>query len=358
MSTMIKHVLVMICITSLLACSKDGSSDDGGVGSLPEMPTSTQSLIPLSQIRDGGPGKDGIPSVDNPQFIDPGAVTFLEDNDRVMAVQVNGEVKVYPHPIMDWHEIVNDEVGGQPLALTYCPLTGTGIAWDRNTDKGTTTFGVSGKLYNNNLIPYDRETDSYWSQINLNCFLGERLGEEILTFPSVETSWKTIWSMFPNAKVLSTNTGFSRNYGLYPYGDYRTNNAYIIFPLEAEDNRLPAKERVLGVFHKGASKTYRINSFDTPALIRDQIGGETVTIIGSKAHDFLVAFLEEAPHDLSVDLRSFPIIARNSRGNAINIFGDFVEGPDSGNSLTVPVSFMGYWFSFGAFHTGIDIYEP
>ena len=122
-------------------------------------------LIPEGLVRDGGPGKDGIPAISDPKFTQASAVDYLKDEDLVIGLKYNEEIKVYPHIILDWHEIVNDEIDEFAFALTYCPLTGTAINWNRKLNGITTTFGVSGLLYNSNLIPYDRETDSNWSQM-------------------------------------------------------------------------------------------------------------------------------------------------------------------------------------------------
>jgi len=129
------------------------------------------------------------------------------------------DARAYPHFILDWHEIVNDRVGDIHIAVTYCPLTGTGIGWEREINGSVTTFGVSGLLFNSNLIPYDRNTDSNWSQIRLDCVNGDLIGTEAETHVLVETTWKT---MYPKTLVMSMNTGYNRSYGNYPYGNYRT----------------------------------------------------------------------------------------------------------------------------------------
>ena len=163
--------------------------------------------IPSCEVFDGGPGKDGIPSVDEPQFSFTNTIDFLSGEDLVVGVYENGTYKAYPHPILDWHEIVNDNIGGRPLAITYCPLTGTAIGWERAIDGEVTTFGVSGLLYNTNLIPYDRKTDTNWSQIFLKGINGELNERSIETYPVIETSWETWQMLFPNASVMNTNTG-------------------------------------------------------------------------------------------------------------------------------------------------------
>ena len=170
--------------------------------------TQEQWLIPSDEVFDGGPGKDGIPSIDNGIFIPASTVNYLDDDDLVVIVSEAGNAKVYPHIILDWHEIVNDAFIDKKYSLTYCPLTGTAISWNRVLNGNETTFGVSGKLYNTNLIPYDRETDSYWAQIGLKCVNGELINKKIETFPIIETIWASCQRMYPEAQVLSTETGF------------------------------------------------------------------------------------------------------------------------------------------------------
>ncbi len=339
------NLLIIFVATLFLTCSK---KDDGAIAQ-------NKWLIPFNEIHDGGPGKDGIPSVDNPNFTNPEEVTFLNDQDLVVGIIANGETKAYPHQILDWHEIVNDEIGNLSIALTYCPLTGTAIAWDRNINGKTTTFGVSGKLYNTNLIPYDRETDSYWSQIAMNCVNGELINTEINTHPIIETTWATWKAMYPNTKVMSTDTGFNRNYGQYPYGDYRTNHNNIIFPVKPKDDRLPAKERVLGIIDNGNNKAFSINDFQSPKVIEASLGGRELLVIGSKSHNFIVAFYNNGLNNLDINFDNFPIIAIDDAGNQLDISGKIVAGPRVNTSLELPNAFMGYWFSFGAFYSGISL---
>ena len=141
--------------------SEDNSDDDLGDGSEDATDVDTESwLIPVNEVFGGGPGKDGIPAISNPKFKPDSTITFLSDDDLVIGVKFEGQLRTYAHLILDWHEIVNDNLGQRYFALTYCPLTGSAIAWDRNLGGEVTTFGVSGLLYNTNLIPYDRATDS------------------------------------------------------------------------------------------------------------------------------------------------------------------------------------------------------
>ncbi len=341
-----KNYLKIFCL-SLVFISACGDNRD-----------STEWLVPQEEIFDGGPGKDGIPSIDTPNFSSVQDINFLEDTDLVIGYFNEGQIRAYPHDILDWHEIVNDDIANKSVALTYCPLTGTAIGWDRNVGNNKTTFGVSGKLYNSNLIPYDRNTDSYWSQIGLNCINGELFSTEIKTVPLIETTWETWKTAYPNSMVLNTDTGFSRTYGVYPYGDYITNHSRLAFPVEPLDDRIPAKERVLGLLSDAGNKSYRLSSFGNGKLVVDSIGDETYLIIGSQTLNFIVAYaIESDAEDWSYDPTNLPVIAKDGSGNALTIHGDIVDGPLSETSLSPTVSFMAYWFSLGAFYPGIDIYE-
>ncbi len=222
-------------------------------------------LIPTTFVFDGA-GRDGIPSINDPQFDEysaPGqdpTTAFMTDEDRVVGLRINGEVKAYPHPILDYHEVVNDEVGGVPIALTYCPLTGTAKVWKRR-ETGGDRFGVSGLLYNSNLVPFDRNTNSDWHQLEGLCIRGERIGERLEVIPHVEMTWRDWKEVFPEAQVLNTNTGTDRPYDDYPYGDYRTNNDFLLVPITYDDERLPRKERVFSIQAEGEARVYRRQSF-------------------------------------------------------------------------------------------------
>ncbi|MDX2443933.1 MAG: DUF3179 domain-containing (seleno)protein [Bacteroidales bacterium] len=217
-------------------------------------------LIPSNEVFNGGPGKDGIPALLNPELGSLSNINYLENDDLVLGFVLNNEARAYPHKILNWHEIINDKIQGKDIIVTYCPLTGTGIGWNQFLHEKSSTFGVSGLLYNSNLIPYDRETDSYWSQIRLECVKGSRKGEKIENIQLVETTWNTWVKMFPDTKVVSSNTGYSRNYTRYPYGDYKSSND-LIFPVSIDDERLHPKEVVHGIILNNKAKIYRYEHF-------------------------------------------------------------------------------------------------
>ncbi len=345
MKTFILPALLLFGLVFVASCSKDRLDED-------------EWTIPTDDVRDGGPGKDGIPSVDAPRFSDADAVTYLTDADLVVGIVVDGEARAYPHPILDWHEIVNDEIRGTHLSITYCPLTGTAIAWDRFLDGEVTTFGVSGLLFESNLIPYDRKTNSHWSQMRLDCVNGPLVGQRIPTFPIVETTWATWKAMYPETKVLTTETGFDRNYGLYPYDDYRTNDQYFLFPITTPDERLSAKERVHGVRVNDQAKVYRFDAFQSgTTLIRDNFAGEDIVVAGNAQENWIVSFkVPVGTGDLEAVVGEGPVIMADTAGNHYDVLGQVIDGPDMGTQLQATDSYIGFWFAWATFFPSPEIY--
>lgn len=230
---------------------------------------STDWLVSTTDLYRGSP-KDGIVAVDNPEFytisdlVHPNSDTrntdYLTDSTLVIGIVVNGEIKAYPHSVLNWHEIINDYVGGEAISIIYCPLTGTASAWNRTINGVETTFGVSGILYNNNVIPYDRATNSNWSQVKSQCINGSNISIIPQHYPIVETRWDTWLSMYPTSLVLSDNTPQSHNCSLFPYGSHQT-NPRIPYPILFQDNRRFVKERVHSVVINGKAKVYPFEAF-------------------------------------------------------------------------------------------------
>ncbi len=334
-----------------------------GMGCKKDDPTDGEWLIPSEEVRDGGPGKDGIPAISNPEFAKTTEINFLQDNDLVIGIKHNGTIRAYPHPILDWHEIVNDKIEDLTFAITYCPLTGTGIGWNRRLNGRETTFGVSGLLYNSNLIPYDRATDSNWSQMRLDCVNGELMGKRISMVQIVETSWANWKARYPDTEVMTTETGHDRDYDRYPYGSYRT-NSQLIFPIDIQDDRLPLKERVLGIIRNGKAKVYRFSDFAESGnqVIQDEFEGQQIVIVGNRTDNFLLAFGRELADGTLLEFSSAndteksEAILVDQEGNYWDIFGEAIEGPRSGEVLPITESYIGYWFSWGAFYPNAEIY--
>ena len=252
------------------------------------------SLVPPGQILHAGPRKDGIPAIDAPKFVPPSGAT-LAPGDRVLGLALNGVVKAYPLRILNWHEIVNDRFGDEPIAITYCPLCGTGIAYVARAGGRPTTFGVSGLLYNSDLLLYDRATQSLWSQIMAQAIAGPRKGEKLTLVPLTHTTWADWKARHPDTLVLSTDTGFSRDYSRDPYAGYASSSR-IMFPTAAASDRFSAKELVLGVELNGARKAYAFSELAKAlgsrprGTLEDQLAGRTLSIRFDREHRTAQAF--------------------------------------------------------------------
>jgi hypothetical protein len=198
--------------------------------------------VPLDSIRDGGVGKNDIPAVDYPEFVDvTNARGFLTEPDYGILLDIGGEQKFYPFNILNWHEVVNDVIDDSPVLVTFCPLCGSAIVYDRVIDGDTLLFGVSGRLYESNLLMFDEKTESLWSQALGECVVGDWLGKKLPLVNSVVVSFEEIENNFPDAKVLSTKTGFDRNYSEYPYADYNSNDE-LYFPVSKKSKRYANKD--------------------------------------------------------------------------------------------------------------------
>jgi hypothetical protein len=195
----------------------------------------TEPRVSKSLLLSGGPPKDGIPSLDNPQFVSAEETKFLDD-EIVIGLEIFGDARAYPYGILNWHEVVNDEVGGVPVAVTLCPLCDTIPVFIREVNGEVTTFGVSGKLFQSCLVMYDRLTDSLWSQPWGIAIAGDQTNqslERVVAHKTTLGQWKEI---HPDTLVLSDQTGFRRDYFRYPYGSYYTDDR-LIFPARNQESR-------------------------------------------------------------------------------------------------------------------------
>ncbi len=219
-------------------------------------------LIPINYVV-AASGLNAIPSLEFPEFQSvkpssiPDAYSFIKEDDLVLMVNFGNKIKCYPYPILDYHEIVNDKLNGIPYTVTYCPLAGTAKVFDSDGDN----FGVSGLLYNNTLMPFDRATESYWRQLDGLCVHGDKIGAKKDIFTHLEITWAQAKELFEEFELLSLNTGYDRDYTIYPYGNYREKDDFLLFPVAATDTRLPNKEKVFSIIINDKIKVYTIESF-------------------------------------------------------------------------------------------------
>lgn len=218
-------------------------------------------------------GQDCIPSIDNAKFESVNEASWLRDEDIVFAIDYKGIQRVYPQRILNWHEIVNDTLAGDPIAVTFCPLCGSALAYERKVDGVITEFGVSGKLHNSDLVMYDRYEGGLWQQITGEGIVGPaaRRNERLKQVPIITTTWGEWKKEHPNTQVLSKDTGLVRNYDQYPYGTYEQDDQ-LLFGVKGLDKSLQIKTVVYGIEINGLSKAYQEGVFDEKLIIEDNIG--------------------------------------------------------------------------------------
>lgn len=274
--------------------------------------------IPLDQIVPGGPPRDGIPALSSPKFEPARAADWLDDDDRVLALEANGVAKAYPIRILNWHEVVNDEVGGEPVLVSFCPLCGTGMAFDPRVRGRRLTFGVSGLLYNSDVLMYDRETESLWTQIGRRAVTGPMRAAELRQIPLLHTTWRRWRKEHPRGLVLSRETGHDRDYGIDPYVGY-ARDSRLMFPISSTDDRLDPKAMVLGVAAGEAVKAYPFDALAGVASpVRDRVGEQ----------ELLVYFDRDSRTAFATDLK-----------------GRAVPGT------------VAYWFAWSAFHPQTAVWD-
>ena len=311
-------------------------------------------LIPLDKIKGGGPPKDGIPSIDNPVFASVDNSYFLSDSDTVIGLDINGQSRAYPLFILVWHEIVNDEVGGVPVSVTYCPLCYTNQVFERVIDGQTVEFGTSGKLYNSNLLMYDRLTDSYWSQALGMAVKGELTGHQLNLIPFDVITWGDWKTIHPDTLVLTTDTGHIRSYATDPYGNYYT-EPRIMFPVEHKDDRLHPKEIILGFNQNETYKAFKQADVESNIVINDSVDDTPLLLISlfsqnSRAFD---RTLDDKVLEFTFAENKIIDVQTNSEWN---YDGLSTSGHYEGKQLQrMPIE-PGFWFEWVAFHPETLVY--
>ena len=266
------YFIALVVIATLLSNKTFSFSDNNGFDL-------TDPLIPREKIHHGGPARDGIPSIDKPRFISVNKASYLNAQDRILGLVYDDVIHAYPIKILNYHEIVNDHINGQAIVISYCPLCGSGMAFKPAFASDDNSFGVSGLLYNSDMLLYDRKTESLWSQIMGTAISGRLKGTKLETVQLVDTSWENWIKQHPQTKVLSNRTGYFRNYDKHPYGDYNI-NAALYFPINNTNARYHPKERVIGITIKDKHKVYPFSELakQGKAIFNDKFAGQTLQI--------------------------------------------------------------------------------
>ena len=318
--------------------------------------------IPTDRLIDGGVGRDGIPSLEEPVRVDRSQANYLADSSRVIGLTLNGRSVAIPHNILWWHEVANLDVGGQKIAVTYCPLTGSSLAFDRSVIDGN-TFGVSGLLFNNNLVMFDRTAnESLWPQMNQQANCGPSNGTSLSAVAVVEMRWDAWQSLHPTTQVLSNDTGFNRNYrpSGYPYGDYeRIDNDRLLFDMPIDDRRLP-KERVLGIPSGDGGLALPFRTLDDAPVraIEATVDGTPVVVFWNREAAGAMAFRPTLNgRRLSFSVERCLIV--DDTGTTWTVDGRAVDGPQSGASLQpVADAYVAFWFAWATFQPDTRLWSP
>ena len=329
--------------------------------------------VPFNEILSGGPPRDGIPSIDHPKFISPETANeWLSDQEPVISFQLNGDVKAYPLKILTQHEIVNDEVGGVPIVVTFCPLCNTALVFDRRLDGKVYEFGVSGNLRISDMIMYDRVTHTWWQQLTGEGIVGELTGYQLTFLPASIISFGDFKAAHPEGQVLSRDTGFARNYDRLPYAGYdRVDNPPFLFTGDL-DGRLLPKERVAAMTVGGVDAAFPFTLLNTERVVNYAVGGQDIVVFFKPGTlSVFASFVTGSPAEVGatgvfeaeLDGRKLTFSAQgesfvdNETGSVWNILGQATEGPLTGEALTPVVHGNHFWFAWGAFKPNTLIYQ-
>lgn len=304
--------------------------------------------IRIEEIAWGGVRIDGIPPLDEPTMIAAADADYLLDNDLVFGVSINGDARAYPLRILGWHEMMNDTVGGQPLALAYCTLCGAGVLYATDIDhprtNGPLIFSSTGLLYRSNKLMYDRQTDTVWDHFAGKPVMGPLRGSGIVleVLPMVTTTWADWREANPQTTVVSLNTGFRRNYGSgVVYADYFA-SPDLMFPARLTDDRLRQKDRVFALRMAGGSKAWPIDMFEGGEVINDRVGLVDVVLVGNTAARTVRAYERSANQSFGI-LRDAQTIEGPS--GDWQVTEDALVGPDGERLGRLP-GHIAYWFAW------------
>jgi len=373
----------------LVACGPDGgpspdrgpsdrpqSADRGDLPSAldnPADPAFPAPLIDLDHLVSGGPPPDGIPPIDDPKFQTAAEVDWLEETDPVLSLTVGEETRAYPLQVMTWHEIVNDTVGETPVAVTYCPLCNSGVAFERDVDGRLLDFGTSGMLYADNLVMYDRQTESLWPQLTGQASVGALTGTQLEAIPMGIVGWEQFRTAHPDALVLTRDTGFDRSYGFNPYPGYDDpDGSLLVEPPGGRDPRLPVKERVIGIRVGDDALAVSRNRVAEAGVVEVLLGGRDFVILYApgQASALDTAEIPEGQEIGSVGVfepradgrqltfqRQGQVFVDHQTGSSWNVLGEAIAGPLEGTRLPAQRHLDTFWFAWVAFQPDTELFR-
>ena len=328
----------------------------------PALPTPT---VDPAEVRSGGVPPDGIPPIDAPRFVPAAEVDWLTPDEPVLAPAIGEAARAYPVRILIWHEIVNDTIDGRPVVVTYCPLCNSALAFDRRLGERVLTFGTSGMLYHSDLVMYDRQTESLWSQIEGRAIAGVLAGTELDRIPVQTVTWAQWQAANPEGWVLSRDTGVDRDYGANPYVGYDDPDSYPFLFQGEPDPRLPPMERIAALGGDQEPVAVPLSDLVEEGVAEVLVAGRPVLLW---ATEDLRSPLEDAQvgrgravgatgaFDPVFDGRHLEFtrtgdgFTDTATGSRWNVLGEAVEGPLTGARLEPVEHLDTFWFAWAAFH--------
>ncbi len=382
----------MLAALAVLGAACGGAATDGGPADDPDATAEpdaenippvvgwntdwTNRTIDLSELIRGlgaSDPRDVIAPLDEPKFETVAeASQWLDDREPVALLELGSEARAYPLRILTWHEIVNDQVGDQPVAVTYCPLCNSAVGFSRRVNGEVLRFGTSGLLRNSDLVMWDRQTESLWQQITGEAIVGELAGTRLDFVPVSIVSWKDFQDRLPAGKVLSRETGFSRAYGSNPYVGYDRESRPFLFDGEI-DERYPAMERVVGITVNGVNKAYPFSVISQERAVNDVVAGEPVLVVWGSEGTASALDSPDIAEGRSVGaglayLRTVEgrLLTFESLGDDTfrdretrstwDLLGNATAGSLAGTKLTAAVHTNHFWFAWAAFNQGSPVY--
>ncbi len=339
--------------------------DQGGVA--PSLPDDSFCSIPEEFIVSGGVGRDGIPALVNPSLVssDHAEATYVRETDRVLGIEADGRFIAVPHNILWWHEIVNFDDFGRPFAVTYCPLTGSSVVFDRSSIDDA-DLGVSGLLFHNNLMMFNRRPDgvgeSLFPQMMQGARCGPLDGQPLEPLPAIEMHWRTWKDLHPETLVVSGFQARGRDYENYPYADYEVvDNPQTLFPNPEFDTRRPPKERVLGIPRENgfgmAFPFIVLQSRGDVVVVHDDVQGTRPVVVfwSTRAQAAVAYHPRSGSRDLTFEVRDGGFFDVQT-GSRWSIEGRAVAGPLEGSALAqVADAYIAFWFAWATFHPNTEV---
>jgi hypothetical protein len=333
--------------------------------------------VPLGEFIGGGPGKDGIPAIDDPKFQPVAEVDWLEDPEPVIAFGVGDEWRAYPIQILIWHEIVNDVVDDVPVTVTFCPLCHTAIVFGRTVDGEVLDFGTTGNLRHSDLVMYDRQTESWWQQATGRGVVGQYTGTQLEFLPSQLISWAEFGELYPDGIVLSRDTGHDRSYGSNPYAGYDQvdTNPFLLDDSSLIDGRLSPKVRIVGVVIGAESVAYPMPALAEAHVVNDNVGGEPIvllwspgtasglgaaTVAGGELVGSAVVFSRTASDGTTLEFEPAGDgrMRDLSTGSLWGLDGRATEGAMAGAQLAPITNDQPFWFAWAIFRPDTTVWQP